>query len=92
MSRPCSLPTHEPRPIRALRGLVAIDCSAGKNQPVSRLRDLSALRDLRLKRSTARFNRIGDLSTLHGRPLQYLDIGDDQAALDMTPLRGTPLR
>ncbi len=77
-------------PLRALRGLKALDCA--REVQGGALSDLSPLQGLPLTTLILTNNvRVGDLSPLRGMRLTNLDLNGCQKVRDLGPLRGMPL-
>jgi hypothetical protein len=77
-------------PVRALRGLVILECS-GTYPKKGKLSDLTPLRGLRLTHLGCEENPVADLSPLRGMPLTNLTAGDTRIS-DLSPLRGMRLK
>ncbi|MDB5341072.1 MAG: pknB 22 [Planctomycetaceae bacterium] len=71
-------------PLRALRGLKVLACSAGK------LTDLSPLRGMPLTNIAVHSTKVSDLSPLKGMPLTHFGCSHTPVA-DLSPLKGMPL-
>jgi serine/threonine protein kinase len=75
-------------PVRALPGLMTLECPGGER---GRLSDLSPLRGMRLTVLECSGTRVADLSTLRGMPLTALHAHETRVS-DLSPLQGMPLK
>lgn len=77
-------------PVRALTGLVYLDCRGNSGNDKGPLADLSPLEGLSLKRVTFENTHVSSLRPFRGMKLQLLICSGTQVA-DLSPLQGMPL-
>jgi tRNA A-37 threonylcarbamoyl transferase component Bud32 len=77
------------RPVRALAGLKALDCSGTRGK--GRLTDLSPLRGMKLTTLACAGTQVTDLSPLRGMRLKELNVWYTPVS-DLSPLKGMDLR
>ncbi|MBS0207297.1 MAG: protein kinase [Planctomycetes bacterium] len=77
-------------PLRAFKGLTALNCGGSGARGRGKVRDLSPLRGMSLTAISIYTTSVDDLSPLRDMPIKYLECSDVPVS-DLSPLVGMPL-